>query len=230
MEVAKAEEIKEKEVTCDGKKKEKEDGNNDNAIEKQVAGETKAEEEKEKEAIVSGNAIEVAQGTKPIVEQQLVGLVEQVIKPVEEKPLARQVEQVIKTVDEKQLPIETKTEKKESGDNGGSFHPVKRIVSLISHFMAFPMQQHFAVAKRALRYLKGTINYDVFYKRGGVSDRIGFTDSDYASDIQDRKSTTGYVFMMSEGAMAWSSRKQPIVTLTTIEAEFVAAACACQAV
>ncbi|XP_022979881.1 enolase-phosphatase E1-like isoform X2 [Cucurbita maxima] len=135
-EVAKTEEIKEKEVTCDGEKKEKEDGNNGGAIEKQVAGETKAEKEKEKEAIVSGSPIEVAQGTKPVEEQQLageveqgnkpvekkqvVGEVEQVIKPVEEKPLIGQVEQIIKTVDEKQLPIETKTEKNESGDNGGS--------------------------------------------------------------------------------------------------------------
>ena len=108
--VAKAKEIKEKEVTYDGEKKEKEDGNNGGAIEKQVAGETKAE--KEKEAIVSGSAIEVAQ----------------VIKPVEEKPLAGQVEQVIKIVDEKQLSIERKTEKKEGEDNGGSFHPVKRSI------------------------------------------------------------------------------------------------------
>jgi len=75
------------------------------------------------------------------------------------------------------------------------------------------------------------VNYGVFYKRGGVSDLIGFTDSDYASDMEDNKSTSGYVFMMSGGAVAWSSRKQPIVTLSTIEAEFVVvAACACQAI
>ena len=108
--IAKAKEIKEND--CDGEKKEKEDGNNGCGIEKQVARETKAEKEKEKEAIVSGSAIEVAQ----------------VIKPIEEKSLVGQVEQVIKTVDEKQLPIERKTEKKEGGDNGGSFHPVKRSI------------------------------------------------------------------------------------------------------
>ena len=107
-EVAKVKKIKEKD--CDGENKEKEDGNNGCAIEKQVAGETKAE--KEKEAIVSDSAIEVAQ----------------VIKPVEEKPLAGQVEHVIKTVDEKQLPIETKIKKKEGGDNGGSFQPVKQSI------------------------------------------------------------------------------------------------------
>ena len=63
--------------------------------------------------------------------------------------------------------------------------------------------------------MKGTVNYGVFYKRGEVNELIGFTDSDYAGDIEDRKSTSGYVFMMSAGAVAWSSRKQPIVTLST---------------
>ena len=76
------------------------------------------------------------------------------------------------------------------------------VVSLISRFMACPTQQHFAVAKRGLRYLKSTGNYGIFYKRGGVSELIDFTDSDYAGDIEDRKSTSGYVFMMSEGAVA----------------------------
>ncbi|TXG51085.1 hypothetical protein EZV62_023609 [Acer yangbiense] len=54
---------------------------------------------------------------------------------------------------------------------------------------------------------------------------------DYAGDLEDRKSTSGYVFMLSSGAVSWSSKKQPVVTLSTTEAEFVAAAsCACQVV
>ena len=105
------------------------------------------------------------------------------------------------------------------------------VVSLISRLIACPTKQHVAAAKRVLRYLKGTIDYGVFYRKGGVSDLIGFTDSDYAGDMEDVKSTPGYVFMISRGAVAWSSRKQPIVTLSTTEAEFVtASACACQAV
>ena len=60
---------------------------------------------------------------------------------------------------------------------------------------------------------------------------VAFTDSDYAGDLEDRKSTSGYVFILSGGAVSWSSKKQPIVTLSTTEAEFVAAAAyACQAV
>ena len=69
--------------------------------------------------------------------------------------------------------------------------------------------------------MKGTVNYDVFYKRGGVSELISFTDSDYVGDIEDYKSTSNYVFMISEGAVTWSFRKQPIITLSTTEAEAV---------
>lgn len=104
-------------------------------------------------------------------------------------------------------------------------------VSLISRFMASPTQLHFAVVKRIMRYLKGTMEYGIWYERRETSNLIAYTDSDYAGDIDDSRSTSGYVFLLSGGAVAWASRKQPIVTLSTTEAEYVAAAtCACQAV
>jgi hypothetical protein len=59
----------------------------------------------------------------------------------------------------------------------------------------------------------------------------GWNDSDYVGDLDDRKSTSGYVFMLGSGSVSWPSKKQDIVTLSTIEAEFVAAAsCACQGI
>jgi hypothetical protein len=71
----------------------------------------------------------------------------------------------------------------------------------------------------------------LFFKKDEKSELIGFTDSDFAGDHDDRRSTSGYVFMLGTGAVSWSSKKQPIVTLSTTEAEFVAAsACACQAI
>lgn len=104
-------------------------------------------------------------------------------------------------------------------------------VSLISRFIANPSEMHFQATKRALRYIRGTMDYGIMYKKKGNEDLLAFTDSDYAGDIEDRKSTSGYVFVMSNGAVAWLSIKQPIVTLSTTEAEFVAAtACAYQAI
>jgi len=71
-------------------------------------------------------------------------------------------------------------------------------VSFISRFMAKPTEVHLqTVAKRVLRYLKGTINYGIFYKKNGNKQLIAFTDGDYAGAIEDRKNTSGYVFMLS---------------------------------
>lgn len=56
------------------------------------------------------------------------------------------------------------------------------------------------------------------------------SDSDYAPDLDDRKSTSGYLFMLSSRSVCWSSKKQPVVSLSTIEAEFIrTTSCACQA-
>jgi Cft2 family RNA processing exonuclease len=75
------------------------------------------------------------------------------------------------------------------------------------------------------------MSFGLFYRKGEKQELIGYTDSDYAGDQDDRKSTSGYVFMLSSGAVSWSSKKQPVVTLSTTEAEFiVAASSACQAV
>ncbi|KAG7578869.1 Reverse transcriptase RNA-dependent DNA polymerase [Arabidopsis thaliana x Arabidopsis arenosa] len=105
-------------------------------------------------------------------------------------------------------------------------------VCLLSMYMADPHDQHLQAAKRVLQYLKDTLNFGVFYKRGAVGELTVYTDSEYAGDIDDRRSTSGYAFLLSGGVVAWASfKKQPVVTLFTTEAEFVAAFhCACQCV
>lgn len=104
-------------------------------------------------------------------------------------------------------------------------------ITIISRFMEAPKEFHFAVAKRVLRYLRGTTNYGLFYKKSESDQLVGFSDSDYAGDLEDRKSTSCYVFMLSSGAISWSSKKQQVVALSTTEVEFIAtASCACQGV
>ncbi|KAH0726537.1 hypothetical protein KY284_002402 [Solanum tuberosum] len=100
---------------------------------------------------------------------------------------------------------------------------ITHVVSLISRFMENPKELHLLAAKRILRYLKGTVDFGLFYKKDEITELIGFSDSDYAGDLYYRKSTSGYVFMLSSGAVSWSSKKQPIVTLSTTGAEFVTA-------
>ncbi|GKV25016.1 hypothetical protein SLEP1_g34527 [Rubroshorea leprosula] len=108
---------------------------------------------------------------------------------------------------------------------------IMHVVSLISRYMESSKEMHLLAAKIILRYLKGTVEYGLFYKNGEKSNMFGFTDNDFARALDDRKSTSGYVFIMGTVAISWSSRKQPTMTLSTIEVEFVAAtSCACQAI
>jgi hypothetical protein len=98
-------------------------------------------------------------------------------------------------------------------------------VCLAARYMERPTEMHVAAVKRVLRYLKGTLNLGILYKCRADNELMmqGWTDSDYAGDHDDRKSTSGYIFTMGSSAISWSSKKQPIVTLSTTEAEFVSA-------
>lgn len=61
--------------------------------------------------------------------------------------------------------------------------------------------------KRAPKYVKGTISFEIFYKNRGSEELIGYTDNDYVGDQDDIKSISGYVFLMSLGAISWSLKK-----------------------
>ncbi|KAL4567103.1 hypothetical protein LXL04_022677 [Taraxacum kok-saghyz] len=105
------------------------------------------------------------------------------------------------------------------------------VVSLLARFMAEPKEEHMAAAKRVLRYIKGTVNYGLHYKNDKDQKLQVFTDSNYARDSEDQKSSSGYVCLFSGAAICWSSRKQEIVTLSSTETEYVAATtCACHCV
>lgn len=104
-------------------------------------------------------------------------------------------------------------------------------VIVLSRFMSRPTQLHVQGTKRILRYLKGTMDHITWYRWGWNGELQVYTDSDFAGDVKNMKRRSGYVFLMDNPAVAWLSKKQPIVTLSTIEAEYVAASvCACQAI
>ena len=82
--------------------------------------------------------------------------------------------------------------------------------------------------KRVLRYLKGTEKHGILYSEKGHNECVGFSDADWAGDVNDRKSTTGYLFQKSGGAVTWKSKKQSCVALSTAEAEYIALSSAAQ--
>ena len=102
-------------------------------------------------------------------------------------------------------------------------------VGLVSRYMEAPTTAHLKTDKRILSYLKVTLDCGLLYSCSNGPKLVDYCDSDWARDLDDRKSTTSYVFFMGDAAFAWSSKKQPIVTLSTCEAEYVAASsCVCQ--
>lgn len=94
-------------------------------------------------------------------------------------------------------------------------------VNVLSRYVNNPSQQHVNAVKRVIRYLIDTRDY--FIRYGDSNDFIGYSDSDFASDLDTRKSTTGYIFLMNGGPITWCSQKQKTIALSTTEAEFVAA-------
>ncbi|KAD4385282.1 hypothetical protein E3N88_25450 [Mikania micrantha] len=104
-------------------------------------------------------------------------------------------------------------------------------VSLVSRFMQKPTKTHQGAVKRVLRYLVSTYKLGLWYDRQSELNLVGYTDSDWAGCVDDRKSVSANVFMLGRGAVSWSSKKQSTVALSSSEAEYVSAtAAACQGV
>jgi len=92
---------------------------------------------------------------------------------------------------------------------------------LISRFMENPKSMHLQAAKRILRYVQGTIRYGIMYRKIDDFILIGYTNSDWAGSSDDRKNTSRYVFHLGSGAISWTSKKKPIVSLSSIEVEYI---------
>ncbi|BFG26329.1 hypothetical protein CerSpe_126030 [Prunus speciosa] len=96
-------------------------------------------------------------------------------------------------------------------------------VSVVSRYMANPAKQHWTVAKWILMYLKGTKRIGILFERQqGKACVSGYVDSDYAGDLDKRRSTTGYVFICGGGPISWRAVLQSVSALSTTEAEYMA--------
>ena len=95
-------------------------------------------------------------------------------------------------------------------------------VNILSQFMAKPHESHWIAAKRVLRYLKGTINFGIEYTNACNVELTGHSDSHWARNPDNRKSTNGYTFNIGSGAISWSSKKHATISLSSTEAEYKA--------
>lgn len=101
-------------------------------------------------------------------------------------------------------------------------------VNNVAKFCNNPGPAHWQAVKRIFRYLKGTSQVRLEYRKDGNNSITGYSDSDWGSSEDDRRSVTGYVFLMSNGMISWNSKRQATVALSSTEAEYMALSSATQ--
>ncbi|KAH9727082.1 Integrase catalytic domain-containing protein [Citrus sinensis] len=104
---------------------------------------------------------------------------------------------------------------------------IAQAVGAVSRYMANPGGEHWIGVKRILRYIKGTSDVTLCYE-GSEFTVKGYVDSDFAGDLDKRKSTTGYVFTLAGSAVSWVSKLQTVVALSTTEVEYMTATQVCK--
>lgn len=99
-------------------------------------------------------------------------------------------------------------------------------VNKVSQYLQQPTISHWQACKRVLRYLKGTSNHDLCFTPAASNQFVleGFTTADWASNIDDRKSTGGYCFYLGSNLITWSAQKQSTVSKSSTEPEYRALA------
>ena len=95
-------------------------------------------------------------------------------------------------------------------------------VGVFGRYMSNPSMAHWKVAKRVLRYLHRTKNYMLTYRKLEELEIIGYLDSDFSRCIDSKKSTSGYIYLLAEGAISWKSAIQALIPSSTMTTEYIA--------
>jgi hypothetical protein len=97
---------------------------------------------------------------------------------------------------------------------------IQYAVGCVSRYMSNPQQVHLTAAKNILRYLKGTLDYGIFYPSHDNCNLSVFTDADWVGEVDSRRSTSGILYKIGTAPVAWSSKLQPTLSLSSTEAEY----------
>ena len=100
-------------------------------------------------------------------------------------------------------------------------------VGVVSRYMSNPGKKHWEVVKGIMRYLNGTRKFFICFGRNGAC-VFGYTDANYARDMDKRMSTSSYVFMFTRGVVSWRSWLQNCTSMSTTEVEYIVALEACK--
>ncbi|KAK0578797.1 hypothetical protein LWI29_016380 [Acer saccharum] len=100
-------------------------------------------------------------------------------------------------------------------------------VGVCARYQADPKESHLSSVKRIIRYVNGTSNYGIWYSFDTNASLVGFSDADWAGNCDDRKSTSGGCFFLGNNLVSWFCKKQNSISLSTAEAEYIAAGSGC---
>ena len=100
-------------------------------------------------------------------------------------------------------------------------------VGMCSRYQANPKESHLATVKRIIRYVNETIDFGIQYSKDTNMNLAGFGDIDWATNADDRKSTSGCCFYLGKNLISWRNKNQNTISLSTSEVECIAAGSCC---
>ena len=102
-------------------------------------------------------------------------------------------------------------------------------VGILSKYMSKPGKDHWTDVKRILQYIQGTLNYGLIFSADDSNNLlVGYSDADWAGDLDTHHSTSGFVFQIQSNTVSWCSKRQPTVSKSSTESEYIALSGACQ--
>ena len=104
---------------------------------------------------------------------------------------------------------------------------VMQAASVVARFQSSPKETHVAAVKRIFRYLKGTVDYGLWYPKSDNFTLKTFTDAYWVGIIDDRKITSGETFYLGDFLVSWISKKKSSISLSTAEAKYIVVASCC---
>ncbi|CAM8989629.1 unnamed protein product [Rhodiola kirilowii] len=101
------------------------------------------------------------------------------------------------------------------------------VVGVCARYQADPKESHLLQVKRIIKYVCGIADFGIWYTKDTNPHLVGYCDADWAGNAEDRKSTSGGCFFLGNNLVSWFSKKQNSISLSTAEAEYIAAGSSC---
>ena len=98
-----------------------------------------------------------------------------------------------------------------------------QVIGQVARFQVAPKETHIIAAKWIFKYLKGTMDFGIWYPKGNEIKLIAYSDPDWEGCVDDRRNSSGSTLFLGNCIVSWSSKKKASVSLLTVEAEYIAA-------